>query len=142
MGKQVDRKTDGLTRIHKNLLQGRDPMTKPSENTTFHTLWCFCIPPASNVRTLHFMQCRSRMYFGTLWTTWAPKKICPNVFTTFLPYIYYVKNEIKYSLWKFKNKNIFKRHKYPSPNASSIKYFWTLTYNHWGFLGITKLSNP
>ena len=31
------------------------------------------------------------------------------------------KNSLKYSLWILKNKNIFKRHKYPSPNALNIK---------------------
>ena len=41
---------------------------------------------------------------------------------------------MKYSLRKLKNKNLFKRHKYPSPNALNIKYFWTLSYNHWAFL--------
>ena len=49
---------------------------------------------------------------------------------------------MKYSLQILKNKNLFKRHKYPSPNALNIKYFWTLSYNNWGFLSITKLSNP
>ena len=49
---------------------------------------------------------------------------------------------MKYSLRIIKNKNLFKRHKYPSLNALSIKYFQTLSYNHWGFFGITKLSNP
>ena len=34
------------------------------------------------------------------------------------------------------------RQKYPSPNALSIKYFWTPSYNHWVVLGITELSNP
>ena len=51
-------------------------------------------------------------------------------------------NWMKYSLQIPKNKNIFKRHIYPFPNALNIKYFWTLSYNHWEFLGITKLSNP
>ena len=49
---------------------------------------------------------------------------------------------MKYSLRILKNKNIFKRHEYPSPNALNIKYIWTLSYNHWGFLSITKLYNP
>ena len=26
----------------------------------------------------------------------------------------------------------------PSPNALNIKYFGTLSHNHWGFLGIIK----
>ena len=48
---------------------------------------------------------------------------------------------MKYSLQILKNKNLFKRHKYPSPNALSIKYFSTFSYNR-GFFSITKLSNP
>ena len=49
---------------------------------------------------------------------------------------------MKHSLQILKNKNIFNRHKYPFPNALNIKYFWTLSYNHWGIWGITKLFNP
>ena len=50
---------------------------------------------------------------------------------------------MKYSLRILKNKNLFNRRKYPSQNALNIKYFWPLSYNHWGFLGgITELSNP
>ena len=49
---------------------------------------------------------------------------------------------MKYSLQILKNKNLFKRYKYPSPYSLNIKYFWTLMYNHGGFLGITKLPNP
>ena len=41
---------------------------------------------------------------------------------------------MKYSLRTLENKNLFKRHKYPSPDALNIKYFWTLSYKHWGFL--------
>ena len=41
-----------------------------------------------------------------------------------------------------KNKNLFKRHKYTSPNALNIKYFWIISYNHWEVFGIIKLSNP
>ena len=48
---------------------------------------------------------------------------------------------MKYSPEILKNKNFFKTRKYSFPNALSIKYFWTLGYNHWGVLGITKLSN-
>ena len=43
------------------------------------------------------------------------------------------KNKMKYSLLILKNKNLFKRHKYPFPNALNTKYFLTLSYNHWGF---------
>ena len=47
---------------------------------------------------------------------------------------------MKYSLRKLKNKNLFKRHKYPSPDALNIKYFGTLSYNHWVFL--VSLNSP
>ena len=47
---------------------------------------------------------------------------------------------MKYSLQILKNKNLFKRHKNPSPNALKIKYFWTLSYNHWVFFGIAGNS--
>ena len=49
---------------------------------------------------------------------------------------------MKYSLQILKNKNLFKRLKYSLPNALNIKYFWTLNYNYWEFLGIIKLLNP
>ena len=32
---------------------------------------------------------------------------------------------MKYNQQILKNKNLFKRSKYPSPNALNIKYFWT-----------------
>ena len=67
------------------------------------------------------------MYFGTVWTVWVPRK----VLVTLFQYISHVK--IKWnSLRKLKKHiYIFKRNKYPSPNALNIKYFWTLSYNHW-----------
>ena len=49
---------------------------------------------------------------------------------------------MKYSLQILKNENLFKRHTYPSQNALNIKQFQKLSYDHWGFSGITKLSNP
>ena len=49
---------------------------------------------------------------------------------------------MKYSPRRLKDKNLFNRHKYPSSYALNFKYFWTLTCDHWGFLSITKLSNP
>ena len=47
----------------------------------------------------------------------------------------YVSRKIKWNIaYKYlKNKHFFKRPKYPSPNALNIRYFWTLTYNYWGF---------
>ena len=63
---------------------------------------------------------------------WAPKKNAPKkVLARLYSYIFHVKNT-----------KIFSRDKYPSPNALKIKYFCTVSYNHWGLLGITKLSNP
>ena len=47
---------------------------------------------------------------------------------------------MKYSLQILKNKNLFNRHKNPSQNAMNIIYFWTLSYNHWGFFGIAGNS--
>ena len=88
------------------------------------------------------MQCCIQMYFGTIWKVWAPKKGAQiSSFNTFSIYIS-CRNWMKYSLQILKNKNIFKRHKYPFPNVWDIKYFWTLSYNHWGSWGITELSNP
>ena len=54
----------------------------------------------------------------------APKKVLVALFS----YIFHVKTKSNIA--------------YPSPNALNIKYFWTLSYNHWEFLSITKLSNP
>ena len=63
---------------------------------------------------------------------WTPKKMHPksscNLFSIHISCL----NYMKYSIRIVKNKNLFKRHKYPSPNAFSIKYFWTLSCNHWG----------
>ena len=67
----------------------------------------------------------------------APKKFL----VTFSIYIS-CKNYVKYSWQILKIINLFKRHKYPSPNALNIKYFWKLSYNHWGFFCITKLPSP
>ena len=39
---------------------------------------------------------------------------------------------MKYSLQLRKNKNLFKRYKYLCQNSLMIKYFWILSYNHWG----------
>ena len=71
-----------------------------------------------------------------------PRKWAQNNFVTFFLYIFHVKTKIKYSLWILKNKNLFNRHKYPPTNALNMKYFWTLSYKHWWFLSISKLSNP
>ena len=79
------------------------------------------------------------MYFGSIWTVWAPQKSSCD---TFAIYIFHLKTKWNNSLRKLKNKNILKRHIYPSPNALNIKYFWTLIYKNWVFWGITKLSNP
>ena len=45
-------------------------------------------------------------------------------------------------VYKYLKTKLFSRDKYPSPNAFNIKYFWTLSCNHWWVWGITKLSNP
>ena len=48
---------------------------------------------------------------------------------------------MKYGTRILKSQTFFNRHKYSSPNALNIKYFWTFNYNHCGVLGITKLSD-
>ena len=72
---------------------------------------------------------------------WASKK-CPqkdscNTFSI------YISLKTKWNIvYKYlKTKNIFKRPKYPSPNALNTKYFRTLGYNLYGFFGITELPN-
>ena len=47
---------------------------------------------------------------------------------------------MKYSLKILKNKNLYNRHKYPSPKTLNIEHFWTLSYNHWVFL--VSLNHP
>ena len=69
------------------------------------------------------------------------KNVPKKVLVTFFPYIFHIKTRWNI-VYKCLKTFLFKRHKYPSPNALNIKYFWTLSYNHWEFLGITKLSNP
>ena len=69
----------------------------------------------------------------------TPKKVLVTLFL----YIFHVKTKFNIAgLRKLKNKNLFKRHKYSSPNVLNIRYFGALSYNHWGSLGITKLFNP
>ena len=48
---------------------------------------------------------------------------------------------MKYSLRILKNKNIFKT-QISLPKSNEHQIIWKLSYNHWGFLGIAKLSNP
>ena len=71
----------------------------------------------------------------------CPKKYVENVLVTFFPYIFHVKTKWNIVIYEYLNTHLFKKHKYPSPNALNIKYSWTLNYNHWVFLSITKLSN-
>ena len=72
------------------------------------------------------------MYFGTVWMVWVQKKCAlKSSSDTFSIYISR-KISMKHSLRILKNKNLFKRHNYPSPNALNIKHFWTICYNHWG----------
>ena len=69
------------------------------------------------------------------------KKCAQNKFLeTLFPCIFHVKTKLNIVFEYLKTK-IFSRDTNISPNALDIKYFWTLSYNHWGFFGITKLSN-
>ena len=83
------------------------------------------------------------MYFGTVWTVWAPKKMHPKkFFNTFSIYISR-KTWMKYSLRIHKNKNLFKRlNQISFPKCIEHQIFLDTQLNYWGFLGITKLSNP
>ena len=48
---------------------------------------------------------------------------------------------MKYSLQILKKKKIFfKRLKYPFPNALNKRYFWTPSYNYWGFGGNVRMQ--
>ena len=49
---------------------------------------------------------------------------------------------MKYSLRLLRNKNLFRRHKYRSPNCIEYQMFLDPQLHPLGFLGITKLSNP
>ena len=56
-------------------------------------------------------------------------------------FIFHVKTKWNI-VYDYLKKNLFQRHKYRSPKALKIKYFWTLRYNHWEFSCITKLCHP
>ena len=43
-----------------------------------------------HVLTLHY---RIQMYFGTVWTVWAPKNVPKKVLVTLFPYIFHVKTK-------------------------------------------------
>ena len=65
---------------------------------------------------------RIQMYFGTIWKVCAHKR-----FMQLFSHNISRKNWMKHSqqiLLKY-SKNLFKRRKYPPPNAFNIKYFWT-----------------
>ena len=57
------------------------------------------------------------------------------------PYIFHVKPKwnIVYKYSK-KKKIFFKRLKYPFPNALNKRYFWTPSYNYWGFGGNVRMQ--
>ena len=67
----------------------------------------------------------------------APKK----VIVTLFPYIFHIKTKWNI-IYECLEKNLFIKHKYPSPNALNNKYFWKLSHNHQEFFNVTKLSNP
>ena len=50
-----------------------------------------------------------------------PKKCAQKVLVTLLPYLFHIKTKW-HSLQILKNRNLFNRHKYPSPNALNIKF--------------------
>ena len=54
--------------------------------------------------------------------------------------IYVSCKKMKYSLWILKNKS-FQETQISFPKCIEHQIFWTLSYKHWGFLSINKLSN-
>ena len=60
--------------------------------------------------------------------------------TLFL-YIFHVKTKSNI-VYEYLRTKIFSRDTNILPQTHWISYFWTLSYNHWGVLSITKLSNP
>ena len=76
--------------------------------------------------------------FGAVGKVWVPKN---NTYIpqAILPCIIYVKTKCN-SLQILKNKNLFKRHKYPSLNSSNMKYFWNTSPTMGAVSGITKSS--
>ena len=100
--------------------------------------WCW----VSNKTPVYDGRAASRCIFVPFEQYGHPKKCAQNSsWNTFSTYNS-CKNYMKHCLQILKNESLFKRHKYPSSNSLNIKYFWTLSYNHWGFLCTTKLSNP
>ena len=84
-----------------------------------------------------FTQALRQMYFDTVQTVWTSKKALVTLFS----YIFHIKTKLNI-VYKYLKTNIFSRDTNNLPNASNIKYFWTHSYSYWGYLGITKLSNP
>ena len=70
-----------------------------------------------------------------------PKKCAQIISCDIFPYIFHVKTKLNI-VYEYLKTKIFSRDTYPSPNSLNIKYFWTLSYNHWRFFSITKLSSP
>ena len=61
----------------------------------------------------------------------AQKNTPKKVLATLFPFVFHVKTKLNIVYGDLKTK-IFSR----------SLLAWTLSYSHWGFLGITKLSNP
>ena len=94
----------------------------------------------SNIKfdPLRFTQCRIQMYFGNVWTVWAPKK----VLVTLFPYIFHVKPKWNIAYEYLKTK-VFSRDLNILPQMHWISNIFGLSATTTGrFLGITKLSNP
>ena len=78
--------------------------------------------------------------FGTVRTVWAAKKIHPKKFLQLFPYIFHIKTKWNI-VYKYLKTEIFSRDTSILPQMHGIsKYFWTLSYCHWGFW--VSLSYP
>ena len=70
-----------------------------------------------------------------------PFKSTPKIFSNTILMNILCKNQMKYIVYKyFRNKNIFKRRKYPFVNESNTNYFLTLSFHHRGILA--SLNHP
>ena len=91
---------------------------------------------------LFVCQCHIQMYFGTIWTVWAPKKMYPKTCNTFSIYIFHLKPKWNI-VYKYLKTKIFSR----DLNILCQMHWTSNIFGHsatiiGGFLGITKLSSP
>ena len=114
--------------------------TEINQKPIMMSLWFFTFLKVSNGEnqklerswTKHQQQCCIQLYFGTFWTVWMPKKI--------YKYIFHAKTKWNIACKYLKTKIFSRDTNIPSPNVSNINYVWTISYNNWELLCITKLE--